>query len=106
MTMPRAEADVDEAWALYSDFLELQGEGEQTFLAGITKMFVGGVIGRAGLPDSADAVFTRSRLDRDVDPGGEQISVEAGDAFRDGRRRGLHRRPGGVYGAQPRAFSR
>jgi TolB-like protein len=77
MTMPRAEPDVETAWALYNDFVEMQGEGEENFLAGITKMFVGGVIGRAGLPDSANAVFARSRLDRDIDPEGEQISVEA-----------------------------
>ena len=40
-------------------------------------MFLAGVIGRAGLPDSANAVFEQSRLEYEVDPAGEQISMEA-----------------------------
>ena len=77
MTMNRAEPDPDRAWELYQRFVELQGGDEDTMLAGITKMFVAGILGLSGLPDSADVVFANSRLDYDVDPSGEQISMEA-----------------------------
>ena len=37
---------------------------------------IAGIIGRAGLPDSADAVFAAARVDRDVDPDMEVLSLE------------------------------
>lgn len=77
MTMERAVPDVDEAWALYEEFESLLPESQRPLLSGLGLTFLGGVIGRAGLPDSADAVMIRARVDQDVDPGGEQISMEA-----------------------------
>jgi hypothetical protein len=67
-TMERAVPDVDEAWALYEEFESLLPESQRPLLSGLGLTFLGGVIGRVGLPDSADAVMIRARVDQDVDP--------------------------------------
>ncbi len=77
MTMTEAEPDVEEAWALFRELEPMLPEGQKELLSGIVRTFIGGVIGRAGLPDSAHAVFMASRLPAGVDPGGEQLAMEA-----------------------------
>jgi len=77
LTMERALPDVDEAWALYDEFVKLVPASQARLLSALTRTFVGGVIGRAGLADSANAVLVGARVDRDVDPDGEQVSMEA-----------------------------
>lgn len=78
MTMPGVQPDVSEAWRLYDEMLGLMPEGGQNrLLQGVTQTFIGGVIGLAGLPDSADAVMVRARVDPDTDPTSEQMSMEA-----------------------------
>ena len=78
MTMERGEPDVAEAWSLYDQMDELLPAGPQAdLIRGITQTFLGGVVGQAGLPDSASAVMERARVDPDADVGGEQMSMEA-----------------------------
>lgn len=78
MTMPDAEPDVAEAWRLYDEMVSLMPEGGQTeVLQAITRTFIGGIIGMAGLPDSADAVFQRARVGSEIDPNSEQKAREA-----------------------------
>ena len=77
LTMEDAAPDVDEAWALYDEFASLLPEGQAPLLSALGRTFLGGVLGRAGLPDSATAVLARARVDRDVDPESEQVSMEA-----------------------------
>lgn len=77
LTMDDAEPDVEEAWALYEEFASLLPEGQAPLLSALGQTFLAGVLGRAGLADSASAVLARARVDRDVDPEGEQASMEA-----------------------------
>jgi hypothetical protein len=78
MTMEEAEPDVAAAWSLFDDMAAAMPESEQSQrIQGNTQTFVGAVIGRAGLPDSANAVMTRARLGSDVDLSDEQVSMEA-----------------------------
>ena len=77
LTMTGVEPDVDEAWRLYDRFVSMLPASQAEQFSGVAETFVGGVIGRAGLADSANAVMIRARRGRDVDPAGEQISMEA-----------------------------
>jgi hypothetical protein len=78
MTMDGGDPDVPEAWSLYDEMVDDMLEGPQSvMIQGMTQTFIGGVIGRAGLPDSANAVMVRARVDPRLDPGAEQISMEA-----------------------------
>ena len=78
LTMEEAEPNVSEAWSLYDDMVSMMPEGEQSqLLQGVTRTFIGGVIGRAGLADSADVVMSGARLGPDLDPVDEQVSMEA-----------------------------
>jgi len=71
------EADVDRAWEILARMDELspsQG-GEFTHLTG--RMVVGGVLARAGLLDSANAVWEGSRGNPEIDPAQELLGFEA-----------------------------
>ena len=76
MTMPQSEPDPRAAWALKDDFLHLVPERAEFFDAQ-AQMVVGGVLWRAGLADSANAVLTRARRSSEVDPDGELLLFEA-----------------------------
>ncbi len=76
MTMPQSEPDIAEAWALRDALMPLVPSRTEFFDAQ-AQMLAGGVIGRAGLPDSANAVLTRARRSSDVDPDGELMIFEA-----------------------------
>ncbi|MEQ1856571.1 MAG: hypothetical protein ABL963_08875 [Longimicrobiales bacterium] len=76
LTMPQAVPDIQAAWALRAALLPLVPERPDFFDAQ-AQVLVGGVIGRAGLPDSANAVLIRARRTSDVDPDGELVSIEA-----------------------------
>jgi serine/threonine-protein kinase len=77
MTMNQATPDVAEAWALYERMVSLMPEGPQSEqIQAITQTFIGGVIGQAGLADSASAVMERARVGPEIDAG-EQMSMEA-----------------------------
>lgn len=77
MTMSEAEPDIAAAWDLHGRIEPLLPAGQKELLAGIIRTFVGGIIGRAGLPDSANTVFRASRLPSGVDPEAEQLAMEA-----------------------------
>ena len=76
MTMDGVTPDVDRAWALADSTAALAATRE-AFVAAGARQVVGGVLARAGLPDSASAVMTAARVDAEVDPDGELLSVEA-----------------------------
>ena len=50
---------------------------DQEYLRAFATQNVGGVLARAGLPDSATAVMTRARVGTEVDPEMELLTVEA-----------------------------
>ncbi len=77
MTMSAAQPDVDKAWSLYQELVPLLPEGQKAFLDAQAQTVVGGIIGRADLPDSANAVMTRARLTPEQDPEAELTSIEA-----------------------------
>jgi serine/threonine-protein kinase len=77
MTMDAATPDVDKAWSLYDRLVPELPEDQRTALDHQAQTVVGGIIGRAGLPDSANAVLVRARLSPRDDPEGELMSVEA-----------------------------
>lgn len=76
MTMPEAEPDVGRAWALLDELVPLLTE-QPRFFEAQSRMMIGGIIGRADLPDSAQAVFESARVGPEVDPEGETLVVEA-----------------------------
>jgi len=70
--------DVDGAWELLAELEPLlPGGAAGTLLRSLNQMALGGVIARAGLPDSANAVLLRARLTPEQDPGGDTPTVEA-----------------------------
>lgn len=75
MTTPAVEADPDRAWELVAQLEELESEG--AVLEGRVK--AAGVLGRAGLADSARTVLeaTRSRATFESDPHQELLWQEA-----------------------------
>jgi TolB-like protein len=78
MTMEEAEPDVAAAWSLFDEMASVMPEGDQAeWIQGITQTFIGAVIGRAGLPDSANVVMTRARVGSELDLSDEQVSMEA-----------------------------
>jgi len=76
LTMAQSEPDVERGWELHRELVAM-GSDRPEFYDAQAQMVIGGVIGRAGMPDSADAVFRRARRDADVDPDGELMVVEA-----------------------------
>ncbi len=77
MTMAGATPDVAEAWRLHGELAHMLPEAGGATLEAGARLVVGGVIGRSGLPDSADAVWIGARVGPDLDPEGELVSVEA-----------------------------
>jgi TolB-like protein len=69
--------EVDRAWQLLDEFQQLTPPQLRPYERLKGRMVVGGVIARAGLPDSARSVFQESRGDVDVDPARELLGVEA-----------------------------
>lgn len=76
LTMPEAEPDVDRAWALLDEYRPLLNEQPEYYEAQ-ARLAVGGVIGRAGMSDSAQAVFRSAQVGPEVDPQGENMVFEA-----------------------------
>lgn len=77
MTMTAATPDVDRAWSLYRELVPLLPEAQRGYLDALARTVVGGVIGRAGLADSANAVLVSARLTPPDDPEAELTSIEA-----------------------------
>lgn len=65
---PVRTPDPDSAWALQERLVELVPEGQRPYEERLGYLLAGGVLNRAGLPDSADAVFRRGRANQQFDP--------------------------------------
>jgi TolB-like protein len=76
MTMPGSTPDTDLAWALYDELQPLLTERPEYFAAQ-ARTLIGGILGLAGLPDSADVVMREARLDAELDPDRELLAIEA-----------------------------
>ncbi len=63
-----AQPDVDRAWGLCDEWVELSPAGLEAFNERKCQVVVGMALVRANLPDSARAVLFRSRADIEIDP--------------------------------------
>ncbi len=77
MTMPEAEADVELAWQTVAEWGELSPERLAEYHGHLARMYVGGVLARAGLADSAARVLEGARADRELDPRRDLAWTEA-----------------------------
>lgn len=66
--LPDQQPEIDRAWKLCDEWVELTPPEVRTFHRKRCEMFVGMALVRADLPDSARAVVRRARADRSVDP--------------------------------------
>ncbi len=77
MITPRVDdPDVDRAWALSQRFDSLVPPGAE-FYRRRCRLIVGGVIGRVGMIDSANAVLSNARADLEIDDNQELAGYEA-----------------------------
>lgn len=77
MTMEGTPADPELAWELLDEMDPLIPEPLHEFYYAGARMIVGGVLARAGMPDSARSVLAEARVGPGVDPTLELASVEA-----------------------------
>ena len=77
LVIPGARADVDRAWELAARVESMAPDRQRAAAQRQAQIFVGGVIGRAGLKDSARHVLVRARGDHAVDPTQELVGYEA-----------------------------
>ncbi len=77
MTTPAGQPDVDEAWRVWSELVPLVPQPDREYEERWTKMIVGGILARAGLPDSARSVLMAARPTPDFDPLRELAWLEA-----------------------------
>jgi serine/threonine-protein kinase len=71
------EPDVDRAWELLARMDSLESPQAREFRTLMGRMVVGGVLARAGLRDSANAVWEGSRGNPEIDPALELLGFEA-----------------------------
>ena len=77
MTTKAKDPDESEAWRLYGELEELTPESLWDFEGRHGQMLVAAALARAGEADSARHVLERSRGNREIDPGGELVALEA-----------------------------
>jgi serine/threonine-protein kinase len=77
MTLPAVRPDVDAAWRMYGEMLALVPEAQQGFQSRSGMLFVAGILGRAGLADSARSVLDRALGDPVADPTMSLVVQEA-----------------------------
>ena len=79
MTTPAVAPDIDRAWALVAALDSETPPNFRPYLLVESRLEAGGVIGRAGLKDSARHVFDRARASHTAaaDPGQELLAEEA-----------------------------
>jgi serine/threonine-protein kinase len=71
------EPDVERAWALADTIAMLTPEPEREWKRLESTLAVGGVLARAGMADSARAVFDQVQSNPEVDPSGELLTTQA-----------------------------
>jgi len=76
MLTTAVKGDPKDAWRLVGEISRLTPKLQVEMNRREAEMIAAVVIGRAGLPDSADHVLKRARAGKDVDPNGELIGVE------------------------------
>lgn len=79
LASPELDPHVEDAWELARAVDSLAPPARRQLPATEAEMYVGGVLARAGLTDSAESVLSRarSRVDHEVDPEGYLLGVEA-----------------------------
>jgi tetratricopeptide (TPR) repeat protein len=106
MAAPPGEPDVDDAWRLLARLDSLAPESLRAFKRGVGQVMVAGVLRKAALPDSANAVFGRVDHGESVDPQRQlrvyEAAIRATTGDRDGAVEALRRwvaaTPGGTLG--------
>lgn len=74
---PEPAADVERAWSLVEEVAERTPAADRERNRRLARIVTGGVLVRAGLPDSADHVFRDARPSPSVDPTQELLGIEA-----------------------------
>jgi hypothetical protein len=77
MTMPEAVPDLEEAWSLLGEYVDLWPPQEKEFRRRWLQLAVAAAVARAGLADSATAVAMRASGDEEIDPNGDLVQTEA-----------------------------
>ncbi|HET9384979.1 MAG TPA: serine/threonine-protein kinase, partial [Gemmatimonadales bacterium] len=78
LLVPGAQADVGQAWAFAARADSATPAAQRPFRARLRRILIGGVIGRAGLRDSAEHVFAAARTpDAVIDPEQDLPGYEA-----------------------------
>ncbi len=77
MTTDAVDPDIPEAWRLLARLDSLTPAPRRSYEVHQGQMFVGAILGRAGLRDSARRVLVAARGNRDIDPQQELLSFEA-----------------------------
>jgi serine/threonine-protein kinase len=77
LSSPGLPANVDRAWEIYEQYQELVPPNRTAYAHSLAGLLVGGVLVRASMKDSADAVLRRHRAETSVDLEGELFTVEA-----------------------------
>jgi hypothetical protein len=79
MTTPAVQPDTDEARELVASLDTLAPEHERAYWQLKGEMMFGGILARAGWPDSARSVLARarSRVTNEIDPNRELLTLEA-----------------------------
>jgi hypothetical protein len=106
MATPRGDADVEAAWSLLSRLDALTPESLRAFKRGVGQIMVAGVLRRAELADSAEAVLSRVDHGETVDPQRQlrvyEAAIRATTGDPDGAiaalRRWVAATPGGTLG--------
>jgi len=75
---PRApDANPDAVWGLFDSYLAAAPPGYEEYLRLKGQILVAGILGKAELTDSANAVLSRSKASMDLDPEMEILGLEA-----------------------------
>ena len=75
---PSETTDVDAAWELLAQLDSLVPQSIWAYKHSVGEIMIGGVLGNAGLPDSASSVFARVDQSEEVDPQRNLMYFEAG----------------------------
>ncbi len=67
----------EDSWAMLEAYLDVAPPGLEEVLMYKGQLLVAGALGKAEFPDSAEAVLSRSRAPRDLDPEMELLGLEA-----------------------------
>ena len=78
LTTPGESGDVAAAWELHDELIPMLPESLRDFRGSIARVMVAGVLMRAEMADSANAVLSRVDRSEEADPQGIILEYEAG----------------------------